>query len=93
MAETHETGELFGVDMDHVAGTFPLIEMDGFLGSRFLSRLSPRVFITCQTVERGALRAMAIRRSVQCWCHKYTACCSCCGSSVRRGPRKLSQPL
>jgi len=30
-----------------------------------------------------------MRRSVQRWCLRSTACCSCCGSSVRRWVRRI----
>lgn len=65
MADTLETGQLFCVDMDHVARALPLVALHWLLGLQILEPAKPRRVDHRPTVERGAPRALTMRRSVQ----------------------------
>jgi hypothetical protein len=69
-------------------GLSPCYCCTGDLGSSFRMLQRPTAFIALQAIDSGALRAIAIRLKVQRWCRRSTACCSFCGSCVRRWLRR-----
>jgi hypothetical protein len=65
VANLLEPGQLFGVDMDHVARLPPLVSLHRNLGLEVAQPSKPRDFMSRPTVVRGAPTALAILLWVQ----------------------------
>lgn len=83
-----EPSHLFGVDVDHLAGPLPLVAAHWWSGLQVPETAQAERLERCPHGGEGACSYRAMRRRVQRWCLRSTACCSCFGSSVRRWLRR-----
>jgi len=77
VAHIPEPRQRLDVEMDQVAECSHSYRCTGGLGSRFLSRPSPRRLRALATLEKGALSSRAMWRRWSRWWRRSTACWSC----------------
>jgi hypothetical protein len=65
VAHPLETDQLFGVDVDQVARALPLVALHWLPGLQIPEPAKPQGVHHLPIVASGALRALAMRRSVQ----------------------------